>query len=374
MTEAQMGTNARSPEFSGRVWRKNGFIQARFSIEDGRIRPPAGGGAMEAAYIVPPFADPHLHGGWGAGFRKDGFAGIEKRLTALGVMFAIPTLENSMPEDMRRTAADFQAYRQDHPDTIFPFLRVEGPFISSAKKGFQRAEPIQEATEKNIREFLSIPEIGIFTFAPEIPNTDQLARLGLACGRIPSVGHSRAALRDLYRVYERGVRHLTHYPNAMSGCHHREIGLTGAGLLIDDLQLEIIADGIHTADDFLDLVLKVRGPDIALTSDMIPPALSRRREFDGRTLTREGRKLTLPEGVLAGGSTPVPDQVARLFDRGVSPEFLVPMACLNTRIWFDRPAPGLEEGAPADFCCLDKNMRVTAVFRRGRRLDGEARG
>jgi len=67
---------------------------------------------------------------------------------------------------------------------------------------------------------------------------------------------------------------MTHYPNAMSGLHHREIGLVGAGLLKDDLVLEVIADGIHKSLDFLRLLLHIKGPTFGLASDMIPPAFA----------------------------------------------------------------------------------------------------
>jgi len=55
---------------------------------------------------------------------------------------------------------------------------------------------------------------------------------------------------------------------------------------------------------------------------------------------------------------------------GHSPEDLVRMACLNARRWLGRTAPELTVGAPADFCCLDEDMTVTAVYRGGRLLPG----
>jgi len=370
MNGLKSGSGAHPPVFSGRVWRGGRFESARFSVCKGKIGPASGGPLFESAYIIPPFADPHIHGGWGADFSDGEFARMEDRLLSAGIAFAVPTLVNSSPADLRRAAAAFRAFRERRPDTIFPFLRVEGPFINPDKKGFQKEDHIRGITEARIREFLSIPEIGMFTFAPEIPGTEDLVVRALESGRLPSVGHSQASFRDLVRVYDRGVRHFTHYPNAMSACHHRDIGLTGAGLLLDDLQLEIIADGIHTSDDFLDLVLKARGPDFALTSDLIPPALSPRSNFDDRSLVRKGRRLSLPDGTLAGGGTPVPDQFRRLFLRGIPIDRLVPMACLHTRSWFDRPAGELTEGGDADFCCLDADLRVTAVFRHGVSVSG----
>jgi N-acetylglucosamine-6-phosphate deacetylase len=195
-----------------------------------------------------------------------------------------------------------------------------------------------------------------------------LIKKALATKKAPSIGHSQATYADFLKCYEMGVRHMTHYPNAMSELHHREIGLMGAGLIKRDLHLEVIADGIHSSLDFLKLLLAVRGPDFGLASDMIPPAYTGHTEFDGRRLSRSGKRFTTDEGVLAGGGTEIAEQVQWLWKAGIPPDHLVPLACLNTVAAFGLPLPRLEEQAPASFLVLDDDFNVSEVYHCGERL------
>jgi N-acetylglucosamine-6-phosphate deacetylase len=318
-----------------------------------------------SVYIVPPFADPHIHGGWEHSFQKGDFELLEKKLIKAGVFFAIPTLQNTGLDALKETARRFQIYTEANPRSIFPFLRVEGPFISPEKRGFQRDDFILEANPTNIRDFLDIAEIRLFTFAPERAGLTSLIEKALSQGKIPSIGHSLATYAEFQNFHRLGIRHMTHFPNAMSGLHHREIGLVGAGLVTDDLQLEVIGDGIHTSWDFLRMLLRVKGPTFGLVSDMIPPAFGASTDFDGRRLQLQGKRFTTEEGTLAGGGTPVNEQVPQMLQAGIPPEHLVPLACLNTLAFFGRPVPRLVEQAEASFLVLDDRFTLQEVFRGG---------
>lgn len=348
------------------VWRKGKFIQTDFHIWNGTIRFGRLDPVMPAAYVIPPFTDPHIHGGWGWDIRRGDFHQLERCLVREGIFCAVPTLDNDSFENLHRIASRFFDYRRSRPGGIFPFLRVEGPFISPFKKGFQKNEWIQKITPESLHRFFDIPALGMFTFAPELEGTEALLEKAMWEGIIPSVGHSRATYQEFLQVHQKGVKHITHYPNALSECHHREIGLTGAGLLLNDLQLEVIADGIHTCPEFLALLHKIKGPSFALVSDMIPPAFSHQDRFDGRRLVIKGSKISTGEGILAGGATPISKQVAQLHQLGWTPESLVPPACENARVFLGLTPPALEEGRPADFLVLDQKMNLKAVFKQGR--------
>lgn len=351
--------------FAGRLWRRGSFQSGVIHIVGQRLREGRRGRLLEVPFIIPPLADPHLHGGWGLSFQQGEFAPLEERLKRIGVLLAIPTLYNDRLEHVREIAQAFSAYRARVKDSIFPYLRIEGPFISSAKKGAQDKNFILPAEPALVGEFLSISEIKMFTFAPEVPGSPDLVARALAQGKIPSIGHSQAVYDDFARVYRLGVRHMTHYPNALSNLHHREIGLVGAGLLHDDLQLEVIGDGVHTSYEFLELLRKLKGDGFALTSDLIPPALAEDKDEFQAEFIIEGRKITTRTGVLAGGATPVPEQVVGLRQRGWPPETLVRLACENTRRFFGWPLYSLEEGAEATFLLCGENLEVRAVFEKG---------
>ncbi len=352
----------------GNIWREGKFIEGEIHIEEGRIKLIAKTEVSGKKYIIPSFSDPHIHGGWGYSFQNGDFLELEKKLRELGVLFAIPTLMNTSIKKLREISELFERYRGKKPDTIFPFLRVEGPFISKEKKGFQDENFVLEPTDKNVREFLSISHLKLFTFAPEIKGSDRLVDLALRAGKIPSIGHSNGKFKDVQRAYNSGVRHFTHFPNAIRGLHHREIGVAGAGLLLNDVHLEVIGDMIHCSKEFLKLLLKVRGPEFSLASDLIPSAFSELKEWNGKKLIRRGERIETEEGILAGGSSPVSRQAALLFEGGFSPRVIVKIACLNARKFFSGKEPSVNEGKEASFLVLNKKFEVTSIYYRGKKI------
>lgn len=345
-----------------RVWQENRFIGAEVGIEDGRLRLESTEVSEGHPYLIPPFAEPHIHGGWGISIQKGEFEALETRLRRLGVLFAIPALINTTLDNMEKAAADFEAYIRSRPDSIFPFIRVEGPFISREKKGIQPEEFIIPLTDKNIDRFLSIRTVKMFTFAPELDGTEILVKKALAAGKIPSIGHSSATYARFLEMMELGVRHITHYPNALSPLNHRELGLVGAGLLSRNCHLEVIGDLVHSSKDFLELLLQIRGPVFSLTADLIPPAYGGGEDFEGRPIVREGRRLTDALGTLAGGATTVPDQARLLAEAGFKPEDIIRTACVNGPAFFGRKPAALRDGARASCLLLSAHMELQAVF------------
>jgi N-acetylglucosamine-6-phosphate deacetylase len=83
-------------------------------------------------------------------------------------------------------------------------------------------------------------------------------RKAKAEGISSSAAHSSASYAQMMEAKEAGLTHLTHFGNAMTGLHHREIGMVGAGLLDSDLMIELICDTIHLCPEFLQLVFSVK--------------------------------------------------------------------------------------------------------------------
>jgi len=361
--------NIRGAEsFSGAIWKDGGFVDGELHVRDGRIREGRKGPVTPAAYITPPLCDPHIHGGWGLSFREKDFLRMEHKLRCSGVGCAVPTLDNDSLARWERVSDVFLDYREKHPDTIFPFLRVEGPFISPRRRGFQDEKYIFAAEAGRIERFLSIEAVKMFTFAPEAPGSERLVREAMEGGRIPSVGHSDAGHAEFLPFHRMGVRHMTHFPNAMRGLHHRDVGLLGSGLLLEDMHLEIIADGIHNCREFLSLVFRWAHERVSLTSDMISPAHAHVTELEGRSVDRRGRSITMRDGTLAGGGTGVAEQMPLLASWGHSPKKITGMAVENARRFIGFKPPELKPGERADFLLYDEDLKVRAVYFNGVRI------
>lgn len=363
----------KSLSFKGRVWRQGRFSQSEFHIKNGRIVQGLVSPPIKAAYIIPPFVEPHIHGGWGYDFENNEFGPLENKLKRSGIFCAVPTISCSSLNRLKKISAQFEKYKAKKRNTIFTFLRVEGPFINPAKKGVQEEKNILFPEAHHIEEWLNTKNFKVFTLAPETKNSDIFVQKALQKNKIPSAGHSQAEFKDLIKLYHLGLRHMTHFPNAMSGLHHREIGLTGAGLLIDDLQIEFIADGIHNSMDFFRILLKIKGPEFSLTSDMVPQALSRKKKFSHRNIDRTGRRITTKNHILAGGGTSVPEQVTALFKQGIKPEEIIPLACVNSLKFFNLPLTELKPGEEASFVVLNQSFEKEAVIEKGKKISGDVK-
>jgi N-acetylglucosamine-6-phosphate deacetylase len=364
------GQNNNIKSFKGKIWKDGKFILSGFHIKDGKIYKNLKSKPYEASYIIPPFIDPHIHGGWGYDFANYDFGLLENRLESLGIFYAIPTISCSPFNKLKKISASFKKYKSEKPHSIYPFLRVEGPFINPIKKGAQEEKYMLNPDRKNIDELLSLESYKMFTLAPELKKSHLLVKKALKMGKIPSAGHSQAKFKDFMKLYSLGLRHMTHYPNAMSGLHHREIGLTGAGLFLRDLHLEVIADGVHNSVEFIRLLLKIKGSTFCLISDMIPPAHCKIQSYPDQKIKKSGRKITIHGHVLAGGATSIPEQVKLLFKQGFKPEEIIPLACSNSLKFLNLPSTEIKFGGDANFVILNHSFNIEAVYKKGKKVGG----
>ena len=305
--------------------------------------------------IVPPFFDTHLHGGWGREFlTADDFAFLEKKLKSHGIGRAIPTYLNVHWENLAGIASQFRRYRRESGSGFFPFLRCESPFINPEMRGYQSADAVYPATRREIAKLPSLSrELKMITIAPEMPGSQRLIRAALASGIMVSLGHSRARFAEFVRFRDLGIRHFTHFAIRLSPLHHRELGMVGAGLFFKDTFLEIIGDGGHTADEFVELVFRWRhGRDLALVSDTHPMAGLGGEALSRHGLIREGKVLKTGSGLIAGGETLLPEQIRRLSRNTAIPlAQLLAAASVNPYRFFGiRPGRG-------SFLALDANLR-----------------
>jgi len=370
MSENINKKNNSMKSFKGQVWNQGKFSYSEFHITNGKIGKGLISRPHEAAYIIPPFTEPHIHGGWGYDFKEGEFTPLEKKLKSSGIFYAVPTISCSSLPKLEKISTEFKKYKTKKTHSIFPFLRVEGPFINPAKKGVQDERNILFPSVQNIEEWLGIEGFKVYTFAPEIKRSDIFVQKALEMNKIPSAGHSQSDFKEFFKLYQLGLKHMTHYPNAMSGLHHREIGLTGAGLLLEDLHLEFIADGIHNSMEFFRLLLKIKGPSFCITSDMVPAAFSKTKKFHHIEIDQTGRKITSKDHILAGGATSIPEQAKILFQLGIKPEKIIPLACLNSLKFFNLPSKKIQTGEDADFLVLNHSFEVNDVYEKGIKITG----
>jgi N-acetylglucosamine-6-phosphate deacetylase len=210
-----------------------------------------------------------------------------------------------------------------------PGIHVEGPFVSSARRGAIPENLIRPPSVEYLERMktLSYGTLRVLTIAPELEGSRAVIdRLPLS-GILPSFGHSDASY-DSLRSFE-GISPLsvTHLFNGMSGVSHKDPGLAQWALLNKTVFTELNCDGTHLHDAAVRLVLQSRPWErIVAISDAVAPAGLPPDEpvgtLYGRALEARGAGLYYADnGVLVGSRLLIPGGLARLVR-----EFRVPVA------------------------------------------------
>ncbi len=322
----------------------------------------------EGAVVLPGFIDPHIHGAGGAD-AMDGtvaaLATISENVAREGTTSFLATTMTESGTSILRALTAVRDCRET-PGARLLGVHLEGPFISETYAG---AQP---------REYIAAPDIDVFnryqaasggcirivTVAPEIPGAEALIRHLAETGVVPSVGHSAAGVADVRRAIACGARSVTHTYNAQSPFRHREIGVAGSALLYDELNCELIADGIHVSPEAIRLLVKnkPRGKMTLITDAMrakgCPDGVS---ELGGQTVYVKNGEARLADGTLAGSVLRMNDAVRRMVQViGLPLTDAVDMATKNTAalLGVSDSCGEIARGKRADFTVLDPDFGV----------------
>ena len=314
--------------------------------------------------LMPGFIDIHTHGAVGVDFleSKD-WEKVGEFFYSQGVTTFFPTSVSTSLEKMLEfldTAGEKGMY-----------AHLEGPYISIEKKGAQNPEYIREATLEEIEKLLEYKSLKTITLAPEVNDPKVIEEFERNGVRV-SLGHSNARYSETMEAHRAGARRITHFPNALRSLHHREIGISGAGLL-EDFYLELITDGIHVSKEMIKLLHKVKGCDrIILITDSISATGLEDGEYELgglRVFVKDGT-ARLEDGTLAG-STLTFSRGLRNFREftGCSLKCLSKISSYNAAVHMELNGKGrISKGFDADFVVLDMDLNIVEVYRNGRKF------
>lgn len=198
---------------------------------------------------------------------------IAKEMGDRGITGFLLTLYPDAPQKMRKKLSIIKkAMVEQGEGAIILGAYLEGPFLNPRWSGaLDKSKFLQPHVDK-LREIIDGYEeiVRVITVAPELPNALKLIETCRALGIIVSLGHSDATFNEAQEGFRAGARLITHLFNAMRGIHHREPGLSGFGLMNEEIYVEIIADGRHIHDEVISWIFKVKNPlRIILVSDMV---------------------------------------------------------------------------------------------------------
>ncbi|MBI0154712.1 N-acetylglucosamine-6-phosphate deacetylase [Gilliamella sp. W8128] len=146
---------------------------------------------------------------------------------------------------------------------------LEGPFFSDIHKGAHPEEFLCAPDRAIIEKWLSLAEgtLKCIALAPEYPNALSIIKwLNEQKIRV-MLGHTNADYQTIKDAILAGASGVVHCYNGMSGLHHRQPGVVGAALSIDNCQTEIIADGHHVHPAAIKIAHKCCGKNLLLITD-----------------------------------------------------------------------------------------------------------
>jgi len=338
---------------------------------------------LSGAAVCAGFIDLHNHGAVGVDVNTataDDLRKIGRFFVANGVTAWLPTFVPDSDDVYEKVIAAIDEVMETQADEAIAQIvgvHYEGIFANAQMCGALRPQFFK--TFKNGDEISNLPRlkrgVHLTTLAPEIENGIDLIKEFVAQNWVVSIGHTRADVETLDKAFDAGAKHLTHFFNAMTGLHHREIGVVGWGLTKNETTFDIIADGIHVSPPVLKFGVESKGADkVSLISDSVAPTGLGNGEYQlwNEKISVINGKTRNERGSIAGSVITLLDAVKRMRGLGFSDADVSKMASANPAklLGIEKTHGSFEVGKRADLVALDENGNVKLTIIGGRVLTG----
>lgn len=337
-------------------------------------------------YISPGFIDIHVHGGAGHDFMDGdwkGFLKIAELHAKNGTTAMVPTTLTSEREHLIKTLDIYEkAHKNNKNGAEFLGLHLEGPYFAMNQRGAQDPRYIRDPNPDEYQEILQRSHlIARWSAAPERKGAMEFGRYLREKGVLAAIAHTDAIYEEVVEAVENGYSLSTHLYSGMSGVTRknafRYAGVIESSLLLDELDVEIIADGIHLPAPLLKLIYKIKGPhQIALITDAMraagnPPGESiLGGKKNGLKVIVEDEVAKLPDRTAFAGSVSTADRLVRNMVKMADVPLLDAILMMSTtpaRIMGVNHRKGsLTVGKDADLVVFDENIEIQETVISGR--------
>lgn len=325
---------------------------------------------------IPGFIDGHIHGANGADVMDATEEALDTMAAVLpyeGTTSFLATTITQSPDNISKALDNVANYKvkSGHADLIG--VHLEGPFIEKDRAGAQPVHYIMEPDMEQFKQWqtLSGNKIKTVTIAPEHDENGSFINFLYETGVNVSAGHTATDFEGMKKAVSYGVRQVTHLCNAMSGIHHRDIGVVGAAFRLAELRAELIADGIHVSPDMLDLIYTNMGSErlILITDAMRAKCLQAGDyELGGQPVKVTDDRAVLENGTLAGSILKMHHGAQQMLQlRDVSIKNVIEMASVNPAKQinaFDKKG-SLAIGKDADVLLVSDDLTINYTICRG---------
>jgi N-acetylglucosamine-6-phosphate deacetylase len=266
----------------------------------------------EGNYISPGFIDIHVHGGGGHDFMdcdETAFLKIAETHARHGTTSMLPTTLSCEKDELITT---LEIYREADKKNVngaqFIGMHIEGPYFAMNQRGAQDPRYIKDPDPAEYKAIIAkFDHIKRWSAAPELKGALTFAQYLKAHGILPALAHTDATYDEALKGFEHGYVLATHLYSGMSTVTrknaYRLAGTVEASYLIEEMDVEIIADGRHLPAPLLQLAYKIKGPG---RTALITDAMRGAGMPEGETIL--GNKNSGQRAIIEDGVAKMPDR------------------------------------------------------------------
>ena len=331
----------------------------------------------KGCYVVPGGIDLHTHGGGGRDFiegSEDAFRAAVNAHMKHGTTTIYPTLSSSTIPSIEAACQVCQKLMAEENSPVLG-LHIEGSYINPKQAGAQNPvlikAPLPDEYETLLNKYSCIKRWDV---APELQGSVEFITECGKHGVLTALTCTRATYEDVVAAHDAGLSHAAHFYNAMPVVykeHEFKVpGTVESVYALQDMTVEVIADGIHVPPVMLNVVYQIKGVEkTALITDSLAYAASEGNVSSEPSVILEDGVCKLADHSALAGSIATMDVLIRTcIHRAEIPMIDVFRMVSETpaKIMgiFDRKG-SIEEGKDADIMMFDDDIDLTYVMQMG---------
>ena len=332
---------------------------------------------VNGGYIVPGGVDMHTHGGGGRDFIEgceDAFRAAVNAHLKHGTTSIYPTLSSSTIPTIEAACNVCEKLMAEENSPVLG-LHIEGSYINPKEAGAQNPVLIKAPVIYEYETLLSKYKcIKRWDEAPELPGSVRFIKTCNMHGVLTALTCTRATYKDVVEAHKAGMTHAAHFYNAMPVVykeHEFKVpGTVESVYAMQDMTVEVIADGLHVPPVMLKVLHKIKGVErTALITDSLAYAASEGDvSAEPRVIMEDGVCKLADRSALAGSIATMDTLIRTCIQKANIPmEDTFRMASETpAKIMgvFDRKG-SIEEGKDADIIVFDKDINLTYVMQMG---------
>ena len=332
---------------------------------------------VNGGYLVPGGVDMHTHGGGGRDFIEgceDAFREAVNAHLKHGTTSIYPTLSSSTIPTIEAACNVCEKLMAEENSPVLG-LHIEGSYINPKEAGAQNPVLIKAPVIYEYETLLSKYKcIKRWDEAPELPGSVRFIKTCNMHGVLTALTCTRATYKDVVEAHKAGMTHAAHFYNAMHVVykeHEFKVpGTVESVYAMQDMTVEVIADGFHVPPVMLRVVHKIKGVErMALITDSLAYAASEGDvSAEPRVIMEDGVCKLADRSALAGSIATMDTLIRTCIQKANIPmEDTFRMASETpAKIMgvFDRKG-SIEEGKDADIIVFDRDINLTYVMQMG---------